>query len=97
MAIAIIFEGPGVTQQQYEQVKGEVMPDEQHLPRGLRYHIGGPMENGWRVVEVWDSEEDARSFFESTLNSALTRANISTQPQMWQVHKILQPTPVRAG
>jgi quinol monooxygenase YgiN len=90
MAIGMIFDGPSVTQAQYEQARNEVAPDNKRLP-GMLYHVAGPTEaGGWRVIEVWESQEAADRFFKEKLGQALQKANISIQPQVFQVHNIMQ-------
>ena len=96
MPVAIIFEGEGVTQQQYNQTKDEVAPNNQ-LPQGMKYHVAGPMPNGWRVVEVWESEEALQRFFSEKLNAALQHSGITVQPQMWQVYNVMEPSAVMSG
>lgn len=32
--------------------------------RGFVVHADGPTETGWRLVQVWDSEEDLQRFFD---------------------------------
>jgi heme-degrading monooxygenase HmoA len=88
MAIGAVFVGPGVTQAQYEQVFNQVAPTGQ-MPAGMLSHVAGPTENGWCVVEVWESQEAIQRFFENTLNQALQQAGISTDPSLittFQVH-----------
>jgi len=46
MAIAVIFDGPGVTQAQYEQVLNEVAPGNQPPP-GMLYHVASKTDTGW--------------------------------------------------
>ena len=89
MAIALLFEGPGITQSQYDQARQEVSPDNR-LPAGALYHVAGPTANGWRVVEVWESQEAIDRFFAEKLGAALARAGIDIQPQLFQVHNIMQ-------
>jgi hypothetical protein len=89
MAIGLIFSAAGVTQAQYEQVRNEVAPDNKLLP-GMLYHAGGPAQNGWRVVEIWESQEAADRFFRDKLGAALQKANISVQPEFFQVHNIME-------
>src|SRR6185436_11891229 len=55
MAICVIFEAPGMTQAQYDQVPNEVAGD--RPPEGSLSHVAGPTENGWYVVETWESQE----------------------------------------
>jgi quinol monooxygenase YgiN len=90
MAICIVFEGPKVTKEQYQQVLNEVSPGNQ-MPQGMLYHVAGtPETGGFRVVEVWDSQEDADRFFQEKLGAALQRASINVQPQVFPVHNIMK-------
>ncbi len=90
MAIGVIFEAPGVTQAQYEQVSKQVTPENKPAP-GMLYHAGGPTANGWCVVEVWESQEAMDRFFQQGLGKALQEANINVQPRSFQVFNIVKP------
>jgi hypothetical protein len=61
MAIVVVNEMQGADQSFYEQVTSRVMPDTQ-LPEGCRDHIAGPIAGGWRVITVWDSDEQFERF-----------------------------------
>ena len=64
MAVCLLFEGAEVTREQYEQVLNEVSPGNQ-MPQGMLYHIAGPAQSGgFKVIEVWESQEDADRFFQ---------------------------------
>jgi heme-degrading monooxygenase HmoA len=62
------------------------MPD--GLPEGCHAHIAGPVEGGWRVITVWESEERFQQFRDETLLPAMREAgaedriapSISTNP-----------------
>jgi quinol monooxygenase YgiN len=92
VAIAMIFDGQGMTQAQYDQARNEVAPDNQALP-GMLFHVAGQIENVWRVIDVWESQEAADNFIKEKLGPALQRANVSAQPQVqvFQVHNIMRP------
>lgn len=90
MAIVLVFEAAGVTQAQYDQVRNEVSPDNKP-PAGMLYHVAAPMANGWRVVEVWESQAAADKFFQEKLAQALPKANINVKPDTAQVHNIMEP------
>jgi heme-degrading monooxygenase HmoA len=94
MAIGMIFEGRGVSERQYEQVRQEVMPDGE-MPDGMLYHLAGPNEDCWNVVEVWESEEQAGRWFESRLGAALDRAGISIRPRTFRVHALIDDGAVK--
>jgi hypothetical protein len=73
VAVVIVNEMHGADQSVYDEVNPRVMPDGQ-LPDGCRAHIAGPMEGGWRVITVWDSEEQFQEFRDSTLIPAIQEA-----------------------
>lgn len=83
MAIVGIFEGD-FSQTQYEQVREQVLPGNRLVP-GLLSHVAGPGENGWCVVEVWESQEALQRHFDEGLSQALQQANINVQPRIYQV------------
>jgi hypothetical protein len=90
MAVALIFRGDGVTQAQYEQVHQTVMPDNK-LPPGMLTHAAGPVAGGWRVIEIWESQEALDRFFREKLGAALQEAKIQVQPEVFPVQNLLQP------
>src|SRR5215212_10189412 len=89
MAVCLIYDGPGVTQAQYEQVHNEVSAGNRPAP-GLLYHAAGPTEDGWCVVEVWGSQEVLKDFFQQKLQQALQRAGIGGQPRIFEVANTMQ-------
>jgi quinol monooxygenase YgiN len=87
MAIALVFDVPGVTQEQYEQALRELGNP---LEQGALLHIAGPTETGWYVVEVWPSQEAANVFFGSQkVQQIFQNAGIPpVQPVVIPVHKL---------
>lgn len=91
MAIVLVFQGAGVTQAQYEQVRKEVTPDNKP-PAGMLYHVPAPMAaGGFQVIEVWENQAAADKFFQEKLAQALPKANINVKPEVAQVHNIMKP------
>jgi heme-degrading monooxygenase HmoA len=70
MAVVVVAEMEGGNQDFYERVSGRSMPDGE-LPEGAKVHIAGPTESGWRVITVWDSEEQFAAFRNDRLIPAL--------------------------
>jgi hypothetical protein len=70
MAVVIVNNIEGGNQDFYDQVNPKVMPDGK-LPAGCQVHIAGPVENGWRVITVWDSDEQFQQFRDEKLIPAL--------------------------
>jgi hypothetical protein len=93
MAVVVVNEIEGGSQELYDQVNPRVMPDGK-LPDGCELHIAGPYEKGWRVITVWESDERFQQFRNETLIPAMQEAGaqdrimptISTQP----VHNLLR-------
>ncbi|MER8184935.1 hypothetical protein [Kitasatospora sp. NPDC094015] len=86
MAVIIVHETPGVTREQYERVtdvlsggKGMVRSRADWPVPGLISHAAGPTDDGWIVVDVWESEEAFRSFAEQ-LMPALAEAGMPDVP-----------------
>ena len=90
MAVGVIFNTPGLTREQYELVHQEMAPDNRPSP-GMLYHAAGPGADGWRVIEVWESQEALERVFQERLGAAMQRANISGQPEFFEVQNIMQP------
>jgi heme-degrading monooxygenase HmoA len=84
MAIGLLFDGVGVSQDQYEQVFNQVMPNGQRPP-GLLTHHAGPTEDSFCVIETWESQETVQRFFEERLGAALAAAKIQVQPKLFEV------------
>ena len=81
MAVVVVNEIAGGEQSLYEQVTSRVMPEGQ-LPDGWRDHIAGPMDGGWRVISVWDSDEDFQRFRDESLMPAMQEAGGSMAPSV---------------
>jgi hypothetical protein len=71
MAVVVVAEIEGGTQDFYDKVTAKVMPDGDQLPDGGKVHIAGPSANGWRVITVWDSEEQFHQFRNDQLIPAI--------------------------
>ena len=53
--------------------------------RGLLVHAAGEGENGFRVVDVWDSPEAFQRFGE-TLMPILQELGVEGRPEVYQAH-----------
>ena len=65
MALAILAEIPDLSREQYELVVKKV--NESGSPAGAIFHAAGPIEHGYRIVEVWETREAADAFYGSEL------------------------------
>jgi len=55
---------------------------------GLLVHAAGNAPGGFRVVDVWESEEAARRFGE-TLGPILGEVGIEAQPELYPAHSFV--------
>jgi hypothetical protein len=90
--VAMMVDNPEGSQEIYEKVREQIGLD---APAGGIFHVAGPSPNGgWRVIEVWESEDDAQRFFKERLEPALRAAGALTgpppRPQFWPVHNYMK-------
>ncbi|MGB8652591.1 MAG: hypothetical protein WCD35_18230 [Mycobacteriales bacterium] len=62
---------PGITAEQAGAVERE-LGDQQ--PEGLVAHVAGPTSDGWRIIDVWESEAAYHRFAADRLGPAVARA-----------------------
>lgn len=62
MAVMMVSEVGGQTPEGYDGMLGAVGAALAGA-QGFLMHLSHPVDGGWRVVEVWESREDAARFF----------------------------------
>jgi hypothetical protein len=91
MTVAVVVDNPEGSEEIYEQVRAQLGLD---MPAGGIVHLAGPSpKGGWRVLEVWESKEDAMRFREERLLPAFDAAGVprpSTQPEFWPIHNYMK-------
>ena len=72
MPVLVIGEVPGMTEEVYAGMAGQLMPAIQKF-KGFIAHAGGPSPNGggWRVIEIWETEEDGQRWFDENVKPNL--------------------------
>ncbi len=91
MAVVLVHHGPSVTQERYDEiVRRMIGKDRADSPadwpvEGLLVHAAGQGPNGFRIVDVWESEEACNRFGE-VLGSHLEAVGITDQPEMYEAH-----------
>lgn len=90
MPVAMLIDNPDGSQDLYERLRAELQLD---APAGGAVHVAGPGPiGGWRVIEVWESVEEASRFLEERFLPALEALGFPgrpPQPQLWPVHTCL--------
>jgi hypothetical protein len=90
VAVAMMVDNPGGSQEVYDRIRGYLGIEK---PVGGIFHVAGPSPNGgWRVIEVWESEDEANRFFRERFFPALEALGIEGPPptrEFWPVHNAL--------
>jgi hypothetical protein len=92
MAVVLIHQGPSVTKERYEETVRKLTdgksrvesPSDLPVP-GLLVHAAGEGPNGFRVVDVWESEDACKQFGE-VLTPILGEVGIEEQPELYEAH-----------
>ena len=77
MAVGVLLEFPGVTREQYEQLAQDMALS--GPPEEVIVHVcGATSEGGWRLVDMWESQEAFERFANELL---IPRAQARGFPQ----------------
>jgi hypothetical protein len=94
MAIIAVFDGPTLTRETYEESIRQLMgkakaesPSDWPV-EGLLAHIAGDTGSGFRVIDVWESEEAFRRFGDA-LAPVMKAIGIEAQPVVYPAHTIV--------
>jgi hypothetical protein len=91
MAIAMMVDNPEGSQEVYDKIRALIGLEK---PAGGIFHVAGPSPNGgWRVIEIWESEEEANRFFQERFMPALQKLGFSGPPpprEFWPVHNAMK-------
>ena len=93
MTIVAVFQSPDLTREKYEAIvrkltggKRSRMESVADWPvKGLLVHAAGQAEKGFRVVDVWESEEAFRKFGEK-LTPILKEVGVEGAPDLYPTH-----------
>jgi hypothetical protein len=95
MTIVAIFQSPTLTQAKYEESVRQLTGGRSRLEKpadwpveGLLVHVAGEGPNGFRVVDVWQSEAAFQRFAER-LMPILQAIGVEGQPEIYPVHTLV--------
>src|SRR5688572_17376515 len=93
MAIGVLFEGPGWTLETYEEMNRQMFgsPRPSSSIDGLIIHTAGEGPNGFRIVDVWESQEQFGRFTEEKIMPAAQEIGAAqgVEPQIWELDHVL--------
>jgi hypothetical protein len=89
LSVVLVSEGPGITRETYQEVirrftggKARMESPADWPVEGLLAHIAGEGPNGFRVVDVWESEDAARRFGD-VLMPILAELGVTQPPEIY--------------
>lgn len=94
MPIVAVFDAPGLTRENYEESvrrltgKSRMSSRKDWPVEGLLVHIAGEGPKGFRVVDVWTSEDAFRRFGEKLI-PVLQELGIQGQPEVYPSHTVV--------
>jgi hypothetical protein len=89
MAIVVIAQNPGMTAEQDVAIMQQMNVGDTP-PAGNLARLAGPVESGWRIISVWESQEAFDTFRRERLEPALRQAGRPVpQIQISPLHSVL--------
>ena len=92
MPVVLVHQGPSLTQERYEQVIGKLTGGKSQVESradwpvdGLLFHAAGQSASGFRVVDVWESE-DAVQRMGAALMPIMEEVGITDLPEIYPAH-----------
>jgi hypothetical protein len=90
--VVLVHQGDGVTRENYEETVRRLTGGKTRMESrddwpvdGLLMHSAGESPNGFRIVDVWESEDAARQFGERLMPIA-REIGIQAEPEMYPAH-----------
>ena len=81
MAVVVRMDWPEVTPEQYQQAREQV-DWERDVPKGAIFHVAFSDDDGFKVVDVWESASDFEAFVESRLRPVVEKLGIEADPKV---------------
>jgi hypothetical protein len=88
MTVVVRHQPKGLTREQYDEVSRRMENAGDWPPDGMDMHVLFGTEGELRVSEIWDSEQQFRSFADR-LMSVLDEVGVSySEPEVFQAHEL---------
>lgn len=85
----VVIATSSMTAEQYDQSVQSFQQDGR-LPAGCTAHIAGPSPDGWRVITVWDTQEQATAFGRDVLGPKLKELGVApVAPVVYPAHNVI--------
>jgi len=81
MATVMNMHWPEVSKEQYEAARREVNW-EGEAPTGAKFHVSWFADDGFHVLDIWDSEQDFHNFVQTRLGPGVAKVGIQGEPKV---------------
>jgi hypothetical protein len=95
MPVVLVHEGPTLTQERYEEAVRRITGGRSRLEtrsdwpvEGLIVHAAGQGPRGFRVVDLWESEEAAGRFAQ-VLGPIMQELGVTDMPEVYPAHTVV--------
>lgn len=95
MPVMVTAEVSGQTAQGYDRMLGHLSAALTQAP-GFVLHLSHPIEGGWRVIEIWESKDDANRFFAQHVHPNLP-PGIRPRRSFQELHAVVRPPATGRG
>jgi len=85
MPVLMTADMDGATQEMLEGMNA-ALDGPMKSAQGFVSHANGPVPGGWRVIEVWDSEDDFNAWFEANVKPILPEDTPMPSVKLDQLH-----------
>ena len=91
MAIAVLMDFTDITQEQYDGILADMNLGGKTPPNAI-FHVAGPTEGGWRVVDVWESQEAFDAYARDKIIPLAQKHGMTQPPKfdIWPAHNMLR-------
>jgi hypothetical protein len=84
MAVCLVIDIPGGQLEQYNAVMRKLEESGGQLGEGQTFHCAGATQDGFTVVDVWNSREDFDRFMQGRLGQAIQEVG-PPQPKVREI------------
>ncbi len=94
MAIAVQMDFDGATLEQYDEICGKMgLTPKGPGPAGAISHFVTKTDTGFRVVDVWETQEQFQAFADEQIGPFSAEAGLTAPPQLafFEVHNYFTP------
>jgi hypothetical protein len=81
MAVGIRIYMPGVEVEEFDRIDADLNVRGDH-PDGLIFSASGPVDGGWRVLDVWESRAAFDTFIAERVGPAVAAAGSTARPEI---------------